>query len=700
MTDVPASRIVAFTDIRTQTYMTDTMALKENTSDTDVTLSQIHGGRFSNLVNQLIILQDHTISREPAEEWVARLRFLAIDDMDEDDGRARKRRRLSGGSETPHHPVRTIPLAERHEDDGTKPYIAVSWRWNYQKPLKENMGAYEYLIQRPGKFPHSSKVPNVCLDRAIRFAQTHKIRLIWIDKECIHQEDEKDQNLGIQAMDMVYGQSKWSLGLLMATVETQWQLDCLSKLLSKAVFVEPKGPSFKRTIDDSVFRGILDVLRIILSDERWQRSWIFQEDHCASTRMELLVRCSRSLHKNFGFEFGNIPGELQIPLQRLRQTSTMFYLAYEESIDECDKSLFARAWQYNIRNKIDRSGSEGTFGNNNFSPFWIDGNESIWFQSSSLSILSDIEVRENQKVADRLAIYANCCKFSSRLDTASVTGAGYGLSTCIVALCLLNGEIFRNDEKERSSQESLYPSDMLDCTVQEFLRRFLFEFNPPGRAYHMSRIKHFRFVDVNLTQHGVETVGWLWEMGEVVNFTGSDYEEIEEKIEEYEDMSLEEIFPEQRSLNPVQICVLWIIVHKLNSKHYFEFADYLVGHMRKDKKGDPAPAKPFIDKMVEAVTEGVIEHKSLRVGWVDGEPSGIFVSPSDGIGDSDPSTMAFTSWSKGGRTSFEKFVSLEVRHDSTSVGGARRLYTRAWMNGIWDATGRRKKRFVFPWPSG
>jgi hypothetical protein len=126
-----------------------------------------------------------------------------------------------------------------------------------------------------------------------------------------------------------------------------------------------------------------------------------------------------------------------------------------------------------------------------------------WFQSTSLGILSDIGKRDSRDVVDRLTIFANCCGFPSRLDIESMRRAGYGLSTCLVALCLLNGEIFRNDETGPPSQESPDSLDVLDYTVEEFLRKFLIEFNPPGTAYRLSLIKYFRFVRVSLTQHGI-----------------------------------------------------------------------------------------------------------------------------------------------------------------------------------------------------
>jgi hypothetical protein len=102
------------------------MLLKDNKGDTRLTLSQIHHGKSSSLVNQLLDLQNHTISREQAQKWVSQLRFLSLSGMTEDDEPPRKRCRAIGDSQTPHVPVRRIPLTRRHEDNGIEPYIAPS----------------------------------------------------------------------------------------------------------------------------------------------------------------------------------------------------------------------------------------------------------------------------------------------------------------------------------------------------------------------------------------------------------------------------------------------------------------------------------------------------------------------------------------------------------------------------------------------
>jgi hypothetical protein len=264
-----------------------------------------------------------------------------------------------------------------------------------------------------------------------------------------------------------------------------------------------------------------------------------------------------------------------------------------------------------------------------------------------------------------------------------------------MALCLLNGEIFRNDETVLQSQESPDSLDMLDCTVEELIRKFLLEFNPPGTEYRLSPVKHFRFTHVSLTQHGIETSGWLWELGEVITFEQCNHDEIERKVKTCK----KNPWNGKGVLHPVWKCILWILVKKLNGKRYGDFADYLVDYMDEDEDegGIVSPSEPFIDKMIEAVVQGVLDDRPLRLArrYDATQPSAIFVSPSKEIRDHNP-PLAFTSWANGGGAELPKFVSLEVCHDGTSIQGAKRLYTRSWINGIWDARRCRMDRFIFP----
>lgn len=55
--------------------------------------------------------------------------------------------------------------------------------------------------------------------------------------------------------------------------------------------------------------------------------------------------------------------------------------------------------------------------------------------------LAFLNQRELFRVADRVAILANLCGYEQRLDTVELEKGGYGLSHCLLALALLNGDL-------------------------------------------------------------------------------------------------------------------------------------------------------------------------------------------------------------------------------------------------------------------
>ncbi len=63
----------------------------------------------------------------------------------------------------------------------------------------------------------------------------------------------------------------------------------------------------------------------------------------------------------------------------------------------------------------------------------------------SPTIFSDISRRGITEPADQLAIAANCCSYSMRLDTEVLKRGNKSLSLSMLALFLLNGEIIDND---------------------------------------------------------------------------------------------------------------------------------------------------------------------------------------------------------------------------------------------------------------
>ena len=104
-------------------------------------------------------------------------------------------------------------------------YVAVSYCW----PKNEHGVGYSvegsYRVRThdsEGKeVIRSNRVPDDVIDKVVEFAKTMRIRLIWIDQECLPQDGSGEQELGIQAMDMVYQRARVSVGLLSSVIQTQ-----------------------------------------------------------------------------------------------------------------------------------------------------------------------------------------------------------------------------------------------------------------------------------------------------------------------------------------------------------------------------------------------------------------------------------------------------------------------------------------------
>lgn len=651
--------------------------------DTGLTLAEIHDASVQKLIDQLIQIQRHTISREKAEAWADRLRFLSISGIaSEGEKTSKRRRRVSRKPQDESQSFKILPLTGRWLVSKRNAYISISWRWRQDLPADETAGWSRYRVQRRKEQPHISKVPDIYLDRAIRFAKSHGVRLLWVDAECIHQEDPEDQETGIQSMDMVYRNSRLSLGILNVVVHKQQLVDGLSALLDGSIFDRSvEEPRFEKWVDPGL---ILDILRLILSDERWSRTWIFQEDHCASSKMVLLVPHASSLFKNPDI-LGDIDGELQISCATFRHTATLFFLARDERGYEYDNELASKVRQYNvvnqvygtvpITNNVDSSSEEPE-----------ETDKPCALLASSLSILDDIRLRQNSIVSDRLAIWANCCRYYARLDASGLAQTGFGLSTCYLCLYLLNGEILyheRNTETTPSPNES---TNLLDQSIYDFLNHsaLAITFDPPCEEYRQSFIdKYCRLGGVELTPEGTRTTGWLWEISDVLTFNEQDTDEIAKRLADWEDESPE-----------CEDSAMGVLSQRLQDHGCDTLATTLGEYMNAEPRSNDEKTERyhfFVDKMLESVMEALRQEKTLHLAHLAGDPESraLFIGP-NGIR---PEKVFTGFWKEE-----EKFVSIEVQHQAGTDDERARLYPQSWINGVWFAPRGTRKTFVFPYP--
>lgn len=261
-------------------------------NDLHRTFGEIFNHDITAFRNQLIEVQKYQSDRKESLEWFRRLRFLDISNIPDlvQLGQARNVWSVRYDEEgdpiesTSKRPVFIIPIIEVMDVDLKVPaYLAVSWKWtghNEESPYGcDQRESYEYHIQRPGEPAHASAFPDGYMDRVIQVAQKHGLTRIWIDRECIYQRegDEKkyprDQELGVQVMDLVYKFARGSIGLLTTSLMHQDEVDMLACLLSGDMFSNDidEFPRLKASVN--IPKAQMLILRI-LSDPRWSRAWV------------------------------------------------------------------------------------------------------------------------------------------------------------------------------------------------------------------------------------------------------------------------------------------------------------------------------------------------------------------------------------------------------------------------------------------
>ncbi|MCJ1426498.1 hypothetical protein MMC29_004401 [Sticta canariensis] len=394
--------------------------------------------------------------------------------------------------------MRTI-LEKRRVDLFSGSYIALSYTWDASEDEDATLGAYSVKV-RPSARPVVSKVRNVILDRAIAYMKYVQCKNLWIDRECIRQDQSPEQELAIQSMDLVYSRSRFSMALLSVRINNSRELYLLTRLL-RGEFTAYS--SIQDAPCSNEVEELLMLLNRIVSNRWWSRTWTFQVDYRASIFMKLLLRHApmlerqkRSARKCSGENlFGILEGEICISSADFRTECSELCTAYQKQTSNPEarqicRRIIERAPKYTV---LLRNTNEH--------------DERIIQNSMSPMIFANIGAREIKKDSDRLAIAANCCIYPVRLHTEDLRKTDCSLSLAMLALYLFNGEIIINDNRGYKPLDL----NLYDILKQESLKDFM-----PPFGNELTFAKDCRFVDVELSHSGVETVGHVWKLGDTV----------------------------------------------------------------------------------------------------------------------------------------------------------------------------------------
>lgn len=681
--------------------------------DTAEPLGQVRDSNTTpgeSIVSAVLDIQKHAITRN---NWIKSLECLYLAD-DQDSEPTGKRQRLANGESVDSFSapdlLRRTYLDPVSDPERGREYVAVSYTWDCSEEEEEHEGSQSYggyLIEsrKTGEPAQPSSVRDVIWERVLHYAEHVKCETIWIDQECVVQDNAKEKETAIQNMHLVYSLSRRPIALLNHVIRTAKDLDLLASLLIEDIAAEDESAT-------------LDLLNKITSDLWWQRAWTFQENYRASTRMTLLIPHSSALERRKRMVrgpnrlLGNLPGEICIKSADFRRCATQFCLEYKQRQPEkeaiCNKIL-ATAGRYDVLLQDVHPESARTSICRSMTPI----------------ILTDIGRRGILTESDRLAIAANCCGYTLRLDTVALNRCGSSLSLSILALCLLNGEIIENRPRSRSGT-------LKDDIFTYLTKQTLSSFRPPVDEG-LTFIKGCRFVDPVLTPSGTRTWGHIWRLGKIIRprpLKGNKY----------------------RTLSPLEILATDLEYRKYG-KPYTELATSLLtwihestptsrlGKYQRYGGHNPfAHARPtgWRACMAAEVEAALLEGKALRLASVvDPERpkeyapySAIFVGEDakDWERDDDgytPPGYAFTSVRPGKEhTRFgdiSKHVFLEVEsewpeheqnteRDQTSlppqapqergpIPGLPKMYTKRWLNGLCFWGSCPQQPVLFPWPA-
>ncbi|CAN9427102.1 unnamed protein product [Alternaria alternata] len=307
-------------------------------------------------------------------------------------------------------------------------YVAVSYTWLHEQSLDgQKIPNYRVKdLSKAGTVPRPPHCPPIVFHRAMQYARTRGYTNVWIDQECIHQDDPTDVERHLQVMHRIYSNSKVTIAVL-ATSSGRIDLPTIGhfKSLLESTSCEPTDQSVQHIAFRKWFCDV--------SDDRWfSRTWAFQEKLSAEHVESLLPITAQLSAESTVYE------DLCIDIARMWTIAGWSSITCAVSVEK----------QMGMTNGMNNSRSRPA-------PRRL-------MLESIVDIYEQMEQCENAVLADRLAILANICDLAYRLASTKLDHPQYSYSTCLVVLIFAN--VWPDQEKRQMRYKEL-SSDFMDAPV-------------------------------------------------------------------------------------------------------------------------------------------------------------------------------------------------------------------------------------------
>ncbi|KAJ2992729.1 hypothetical protein NUW58_g2067 [Xylaria curta] len=444
-------------------------------------------------------------------------------------------------------------------DDICAHYVAVSYCWPQAADSGLDKGdsvdkRMTYQVRDLDGTIRRSRALDDVLDRAVDVANEFRLRMIWIDQECLPQptadshEDEKyEQQLGVQAMDIVYHRAAITAGLHDVTATDPLQIPAIFHLMDINWKMGPPR------INGQLLNYVLDLLEAI-SRDRWNtRAWVAQEALSAGSRLVIVLRRGREISDSPRFRMNGpksglmpehtldktprgIPSEIIcIPGDELRRVVRNTKLLIEQNFTLIGQALC----RFNDRSLtiIERAGPilaaaeslyptlampPDTQGPISVISGFNYGHRRTVDAAGALMLLNARECRYQE---DRVAILANMCGYDIRIDTRAVADGG-SLREGLMALALLNGDLsLLAPEVYRCTESDLLDSD---DDKQHLGSRLISPFDKHAHKIDHVSLRNFNLpkllVPPRLTTRGVRLPSYVWKVVDELDLSPIKYQ--------------------------------------------------------------------------------------------------------------------------------------------------------------------------------
>ena len=356
------------------------------------------------------------------------------------------------------------------------------------------------------------------------YAKAQNVNAIWIDQECIDQNDTVEKGDAIQEMDLVYQESNHPIAVLEFFFLTQTELDVFASICDLALY----------TFDPSQIE-VLESVLLALTDEKWfERAWTLQESVSADASMILLLGCPGLLKSP---HFGRTLGEFELSIFDFQQAIVNTRIVIEEG-------LAARIWP-DPSSTINASNFADILWN--FIPTTIPdfSHDTLKMDTShrqgynAAQALTFLDERLNSFFPDRLAILANLCDHEYRIRTEVLELPNSSFSICAHTLAILNGDMSLLDGYGSPRLRHRYGRAEWDLTLAEDRRsvplvyhnddydlqsnNYGFSWGPKPTAcldnitYLEENARTFRLKPATLSMHGLRVCGVVWNVDSTVS---------------------------------------------------------------------------------------------------------------------------------------------------------------------------------------